>query len=287
MGIPVSEPDYGEDCLACWAAGRTPRTAYAVFTGVPTCPYYPETVPNNVPLAMSQTVEDPCGWDTGPLTSWRASYATSETAAFLGLTYNPTGQCYYWQQAFGMCRSEFVDNSQSCVGECPYKDDCPAGQIYPTREGSGWTYFSSDQIPAILCETMGLHPGLDNLYEKIPAITDLATYRIANKLDKTNVLCRVCTTVIGRANELLEFTGVLSPDSTGDFEEVCTYNSQPYYRNAANSWLLWYNIALSNWTVSLILGTVGTQGWQSVSKISNSYIPYGTASGIGDMHAPA
>jgi hypothetical protein len=126
-----------------------------------------------------------------------------------------------------------------------------------------------------------------NLYEKTPTIDDMATYRIANKIDKTNVLIRVCIPIIGRANEVLEFTGVLSPDSTGDFEEVCRYNEEPYYLNAGNGWYLWYSIALVKWTVSEIFGLLGTKGWQADSKISNAYIAYGTATGIGDMHTPA
>lgn len=123
-----------------------------------------------------------------------------------------------------------------------------------------------------------------NLFDKTETIEDMADYRIANKRDKTNVLFRVCTAVIGRAAVILEFTGALSPDSTGDFGEICTYAGQPFYYNPAEDFYLWWDSPALEWIVSRVKGELGNYWWYSVALLGADYIPQGTATGIGNMH---
>lgn len=281
MGIPIEEPEYGfncTSCLFCMPIGKTPKYITARFSEIIKCGPGPlPDPPNNQNFILTQTgISAPCEWSNylhGETPTWKVYYYAGwgdDDRSVLGMGYTPSSVPVFNAYTEEQCATIFPANFIYCPDN-----------FY--GEGMGVVSFTADPAPEILTETMGMHPGPANVYEKTMTIADLADYRIANKLDKTNVLCRVCTAVIGRENEVLEFTGILSPDSTGDFTEICTFAGQPYYRNAANGWLLWYNIALSNWTVSLILGTLGTQGWQSVTKISNNYIPYGSASGIGGM----
>lgn len=277
MGIPVLPPEYSSlECSYCFDAGTCPLHIYAAFNGIKKCvPGDPFTeAPNGVLFTLTRNPSAYCYWCSDMGTSWYAEYASSNSSSALTLKYGPPpGFLAFGQTIYIKCQTSFINQAS-----CSY----PSSHWY---SGTGTAYLFPDTIPPTLCDTMGLHPGESNLYHKTPTIENLADYRLANRRDKTNVLCRVCTPIVGRENDLLEFTGVLSPDSTGDFEEVCTYAGQPYYRNSGNGWFLWWDSINELWVVSALLGVPGTAYWTSADKISASYLPHGTASGTGDMHA--
>jgi len=83
---------------------------------------------------------------------------------------------------------------------------------------------------------------------------------------------------------ILEFTGELTPDSTGDFVETGMYGEEPYYYNALAGYYLFWNPYTSQWVVDDVLGSQGQYHWVSGDKISDEYDPGGEAAGTGDMH---
>lgn len=285
MGIPVEPIEYGFDCtacLSCFPPGKTPKYVTARFSNIIKCGPGPlPEPPNNQNFILTQTgIYAPCEWSNykhGETPEWKVYYYAGwggDDRSVLGMGYTPMPCPVFNAYTEEQCATGFPWNFIYCPDN-----------FY--GEGMGVVSFTADPAPEILTETMGFHPGINNLYEKTPTIADLADYRIANKLDKTNILCRVCTAIIGRENEILEFTGDLDPDATGDFVEVCTYNGQPFYHNAGEGWFLWYDSINEIWVVSILLGITGSAYWTSTDKISNSYIAHGTASGVGDMHASA
>jgi hypothetical protein len=83
---------------------------------------------------------------------------------------------------------------------------------------------------------------------------------------------------------MLEFTGALTPNATGDYIETGVYDSHAYYHNAAG-YFLWWSQADDRWYVSIALGLKGLLGWMgNTSAQINTYNAEGTALGVGDMH---
>lgn len=81
----------------------------------------------------------------------------------------------------------------------------------------------------------------------------------------------------------LTFSGTLAPDAAGALLKEGEYNGDAYYKVTGKAYYLWWNPTTSKWTVSILLGTVGTLGWASSYVLSAAYVPYGTATGTGTM----
>lgn len=75
MGTPVKEPEFGNDCIACWDAGETPKFVYVMFDGVlKGDPPDSVQVPNGHLFKLEQDPASPCHWhyqETGP--TWKVS----------------------------------------------------------------------------------------------------------------------------------------------------------------------------------------------------------------------
>lgn len=88
MGIPTDPTDppyeYGDDCNLLipdlWAAGECPKYITAIFTGIDLCPDYEGTIadpiPNDIPIVLTQTPENPCQWMEG-YDSWNIIFDAS------------------------------------------------------------------------------------------------------------------------------------------------------------------------------------------------------------------
>ena len=83
---------------------------------------------------------------------------------------------------------------------------------------------------------------------------------------------------------ILEFTGTLNPDPTGDFVEMGVYGGEPYYFNSVKGYYLFYNLYTGEWVVDDVLGSMGEYHWKSEDKISVGFAPGGEAAGTGNMH---
>lgn len=77
MGIPLDPPEYGNDCLACFPAGKTPKYVYATFTNIiGGDEYVPgiSPIPPNGTYKMEQA--NGCSWeyeDANVICEYRAS----------------------------------------------------------------------------------------------------------------------------------------------------------------------------------------------------------------------
>lgn len=64
MGVPPP-PGFGDDCLICWAAGKTPDTVYMFLAEIEKCvwPVPPPISPPNGMWELPQIL--PCAWQSG------------------------------------------------------------------------------------------------------------------------------------------------------------------------------------------------------------------------------
>ena len=184
MGTPVEPIEYAADCLTCFAAGKAPKIAHLVFRNVNKCPLSERTIPNDIEFLLTQIIGSPCAWQ----------YIDDLYA--ITLTYTPTYSQIYakfqpYYPFFGCtievtCVKDF--GNELTEGTC-------AWDVWGWG-GAAHFWWLNDEIPGLLCETMGFHPGPGNLFDKTPTIENMADYRIANPRDKTNCLFRVDTTII-------------------------------------------------------------------------------------------
>lgn len=74
-------------------------------------------------------------------------------------------------------------------------------------------------------------------------------------------------------------TGTLSPDATGSFTTQGWYNGKGYSVRADDGYYIWWD-GTDTWTISTVLGTVGTDYWTRTDpNINGVYSPGGTATG--------
>lgn len=65
MSFPPSDPVYGNDCLTCYPAGKTPLFMYASFSQIKMGDLWLPahgSPPNNI-YQLTQTVANPCRWE--------------------------------------------------------------------------------------------------------------------------------------------------------------------------------------------------------------------------------
>jgi len=60
MGLPLTEPEYGDDCLACYAFGTTPKAVCVFISGVVKCPLLNPTGPLGGAYVLPQIAA--CQW---------------------------------------------------------------------------------------------------------------------------------------------------------------------------------------------------------------------------------
>lgn len=184
MGTPVELIEYGNDCLFCFLIDKTPKIRWCKFKYIVKClPEYPDP-PNDRIFALYQNPVNPCLWHVTTDDGWHIELEnySAETRLILDF-YNTLNLHYFFAMATTPCAQKIFNESF-----------CPD---YGAEGGFGIVWPNYDPIPWTLCEILGFHPGESNLYDKTTTIANMADYRIANKLDKTNVLLRVDTTVIG------------------------------------------------------------------------------------------
>jgi len=61
-------------------------------------------------------------------------------------------------------------------------------------------------------------------------------------------------------DQIYEVTGELSPDVTGTYNPIGTYNSKPSYEIVATGWFIWWD-GIDSWKISTLRGTEGTNFW--------------------------
>jgi len=177
LKIPPRPPDYGagDDCLACWPAGKTPNYAFIRFWDIEACPGFGDP-PNGYCFVSKQDPVFPCLF-VGELHFagylWRATYLATFSTVQL-VTWTPGLLNYFYAEEIP-CSQSFPTN----LNVCPFF----AGE-------SGHCHVTVIIDPIIIALTSGYHfatiPGI--LYDNFDVGMDHAIYRIAHTNDKTNVM---------------------------------------------------------------------------------------------------
>ena len=80
-------------------------------------------------------------------------------------------------------------------------------------------------------------------------------------------------------DQLYTVSGTLSPDVTGTYNPVGTYNLKPSYEIVATDWFIWWD-GIDSWIISTVRGTEGTNFWTRTDPaIEGVYSPTLPATG--------
>lgn len=187
MGLEVPDvPDdygYGDDCIHCWPAGKTPLYVFVRFWDIETCPGCP-TPPNGYTFVCKQDPVVPCRF-VGQLT-------------FGGWTWQAIWLC--WAKPFEDDISEITITAEGSPCASPFwQEGAPCQQDYDNfyvdcagiKGGkNGHAHVTVYIDPIIIFLTSHYHlvtaPGVR--YEYFAAGMDHAVYRLASKFDHTNVM---------------------------------------------------------------------------------------------------
>jgi len=193
MGLPVGEPLYGQTCSICTPAPfpdhKTPQALLVHVEEIVRCVGFPDDpeAPNG-DYIITQKLDEACAW-INPIGSvpgvWYRSY-----------TIGPDPFTYLFVVFPGLPEilAFSADSSGACLLTLHSTLNCYNGDHYSGGIATVTPYI--EPIPPKITETMGFHPGEGNLYEKTPTIANMADYRLANKVDKTNCLFRIDTNAI-------------------------------------------------------------------------------------------
>lgn len=78
-------------------------------------------------------------------------------------------------------------------------------------------------------------------------------------------------------------TGVLSPDTTGDYLPDGLHNGQMSYADSTSTWFIAWN-GIANWFLSTIKGAAGPNFWSRADPdVEGLYTPGGAATGIATI----
>lgn len=183
MGIkipdPIVPPEPGDDCLGCYAAGKTPSWFTVTFTDIVGCPGWPAP-PNNFPILVVQDPLNPChyfanfAWGTGTWYCyfWLRVFVGGQWWSELGLNVVlPFAGNSFWHR-LAPCLYDFENQNAPCPG--------PAG-----TEGTGHVFLFPPGIIIFLCTHAHFITQSHRLYEMQEVGMDHKLVRIATKRDAT------------------------------------------------------------------------------------------------------
>lgn len=186
MGLEVPDiPDdygYGDDCLHCWPAGKTPNYVFIRFWDITPCPGIPAP-PNGYCFVCKQDPLKPCRF--------------FGTLDFNGLTWLAQWVSWAWPGVDPI--SEIQLNAQDVLFSASfYEEGIPCQQDYavnfctcPGWGGTGGHAHVTVYVdPIIIALTSEYHfvttPGV--LYEFDDCGMDHRWYRLCHKIDHTNIM---------------------------------------------------------------------------------------------------
>lgn len=120
MGRPTPmPPEAGDPCDKCdgilWEAGKTPRFAYATFTGVETCPGATNDFINDT-YVLEQDEYQPCQWYLSTRSYGITYYiGTVDSEVKVRETANPS-KTYFVSTDKPKCGTTFLNDQVACAG---------------------------------------------------------------------------------------------------------------------------------------------------------------------------
>jgi len=185
MGLPLPEPEYGNDCLACWPPGETPKFVLMMITGAVGCPFGPPPFdPANSAWILPQT--NPCEWLLS-VGVYGLSIERDYPGGFTLFTQVNTGRRTFYSAPADPCASG-GDNMQICT--------------YPFFTGTDGSCFVDflpwPATPRMLCDDYGLLPSEDTFTDPYIIETEPPTtvvFTLANIKYSTKLRIRYDYTV--------------------------------------------------------------------------------------------
>lgn len=116
MGIIIDPEERGDDCLACFEAGKTPKFMYAMFGGIGKGPAWMPMFPVGpaVTFKLTQSVDFPCCWyymgDDWWVYYWAVAIDLPGVSSTIMMWYGgPGGFQMFFNRKFAHCQSEFTN----------------------------------------------------------------------------------------------------------------------------------------------------------------------------------
>lgn len=157
MGVKPLPTTFGLDCLRCYAAGETPDTVKAFFSGIEKSPSYPHISPPppNGSFTLKQT-SNPCQWLYEKSGGWRSTYSLSagnslltidRFFAYWAFSGNPSVECEkYFTNVFQNPSTNAYNygyayvTTSAAIAEAvakivPYFEDGTRFEVYPGPDG--------------------------------------------------------------------------------------------------------------------------------------------------------
>lgn len=182
MGTPIEEIEYRDDCLRCPAIfppGRTPKIMHIVFENVQKCPGTTKEPPNNQVFHLEPDPADNCSW-----------HNPSHPSIYIYLTF-----WYYWTFVMG----KFLEPVDEFFNTFETNPACILSGIANGLTCEYWHYFGGlarvfwepDALPHQLAVDYALCQMPGGVSDRVPAADGGQCIKLANPIDKTNILVKV------------------------------------------------------------------------------------------------
>lgn len=177
MGIPAVPVEYGDDCLACYPAGKTPLKIWASVTGIKPGELEPVGgwhCPNGFFL-LTQDEILPCKWSCE---SWpEICQLTLDTPwATFGLQ-DKNGQQAFYKQYFQACAWDFENAIDIWDDNFYYGGNCSLKACLDDED--------TDLISVM--KLLNIEPSAKLLCEFFPISDSQGIFKYCRKSDKTNI----------------------------------------------------------------------------------------------------
>ena len=181
MGLDPEIPDeaYGNDCLLCFPADKTPKHIMASFSGITDC--FPNDPVGHGPIpeivVMEQDAINPCLWTGIVPPGWKIQYSIDLNSPALYIFY---GTLHYFHGTSGItCKTTFTNDLTCLPGFRHGTGGWGALTWLPETEGG----------PSIevLLEKIALPIRKNTLFEFWPAPADKTVVKFCEPKDRTRI----------------------------------------------------------------------------------------------------
>ncbi|GAI59157.1 unnamed protein product [marine sediment metagenome] len=167
---------YGDDCVGCFPAGKTPKYVYARFSQIEKCPDPMRVPPNDRVFKLTQNAYSPCNWFYQGST-WRVEWQCAPDPAFVWfwLMDPETGVEYFNENPAGL-----PDEAHTYHNETPACDD-----FHGAIGGIATVTWQLETIK--LMGLLNIKPQKDLFMEMRPLADGKRIYKYCKLNDATNI----------------------------------------------------------------------------------------------------
>lgn len=254
---------YGDDCVGCFPAGKTPKYVYVRLSLVEKCPDPRLVPPNDRVFKLTQDAYNPCDWFYQGST-WRVEFQCAPDPAFVWLSVmDPeTGVAYFEETPAGL-----PDESHTYHNRTPACDD-----FHGATGGTATVTWQLETIKILKLLNM---KGMSDIFmEMRPLVDGNRVYKFCRLQDATNIAIEY------EPEKVYEVTGTLTPDVTGYYFEHIMHNGKRSYRRTDGLYFLWWDGA-TRWVINTGLDIMFPPAWLRVDPNPiGDYQPIGPWTGV-------